>query len=46
MKKSTLNQVMNGVDQVLKENIDAEMVEVCRYIKVAYSKMFEEEKVL
>ena len=46
MKKSTLNQVMNGVDQVLKENIDTEMVEVCRDIKVAYSKMLEEEKVL
>lgn len=46
MEKSTLDQVMEGVDQVLKRNIDAEMVEICRYIKVAYSRMIEEEKVL
>ncbi len=46
MSEANLKQVMEGVEDILNSRLDPEMVEICRYIKMAYVRMYEDEKTI
>ena len=43
MSEENSKQVMEGVEDILNSRLDPEMVEICRYIKMAYVRMYEDE---
>ena len=46
MSEENSKQVMEGVEDILNSRLDPEMVEICRYIKMAYVRMYEDEKTI